>query len=107
MSDPKDYHTNAAALIIAAAETSGLLRDVAEALYFSNEHPDCCNGPSCLACGVLDKLADDFGEHISVGYDFYSEGFCLPSVSDAELAPFLGVVMPNTNSEEVATTAGS
>jgi hypothetical protein len=84
-----DFHNNAAALIVAAAQRSGLRRDVANALRCSQ---DVSRDGSCLACGVLDQLTENFGEHCgSPGYDFYGEGFCVTQYTDAELESFLHV----------------
>jgi hypothetical protein len=81
-------HNNAAALIIAAAEKSGLLRDVANALHYSSSS----DNPVCLACGVFEELTEQFGEYCTLpGYDFYGEGFCISEYSDEELRPYLYV----------------
>ena len=123
--EPNNFHNSATALVLEAALRSGLLRkvpaaqmkepavaahrlrDIAECLHFSSEHPACCNGPWCLACWMLVRLTDDFKEHCcngpdnleddidesisGIGYDFYGEGWCPPSVSDAEAARFCSV----------------
>lgn len=84
-----NFHNNAAALIIAAAKQSGLLRDVANALHHNSV---ISGGVDCLACGVLQELTEEFGEHcIAPGWDFYGEGFCIPEYSDEELRPYLQV----------------
>ena len=93
------FHDNAAALIVAAASQSGLLRDVANALRQSQEIHD----SGCLACGVLKELVENFGEYCSLpGYDFYGEGFCVTEYPDAELAPFLRVPFPLPNTAQDA-----
>jgi hypothetical protein len=55
-----NFHSNAAAMIIAAAKKSGLLDDVAEALCFLDKNP---TQSDCGACELLDDLADAFDEH--------------------------------------------
>ena len=56
-----NFHSNAAALIIAAAKKSGLFDEIAEALCFIDKVPY----PSfdCPACELLGNLADAFDEH--------------------------------------------
>jgi hypothetical protein len=56
-----NFHTDAAALILAAARKSGLLAEVAEALSFVNKHPNPSFG--CAACDILEKLAEEFDDH--------------------------------------------
>jgi len=95
MKMPMNYHYNAAALIIAAAEKSGLLRDVAQALRCADTgdgRPDgylaCAD--NCLACAVLEQLVDRFGDECRhPRAHHYGEDFELPKYSDAELAPYL------------------
>ena len=60
-------HSNAAALIIAAATKSGLLEEVARALYAFDNHYEppsgvCCNF-NCGPCELLSDLADAFDAH--------------------------------------------
>jgi hypothetical protein len=98
-----NYHNNAAALVITAAAQSGLLRDVANALHFSDTNP----GGGCLACGVLEELVEEFGEHCGLpGYDFYAEGFCVTDYSDEELRSYLRVpfALPRTIGSEMKGT---
>jgi hypothetical protein len=89
----KKVRISAAALIVAAAEKSGLLREVAEALCFFDKHrgdviPCACDGPDAL----LDALADAFDDHICesaiVVESFFGEGIDV-IVNDAEVAPYL------------------
>jgi hypothetical protein len=57
-----DIHTNAKTLIIQAAEKSGLLREVAELLWFENKYG--CPPLGCAAAELLNRLADAFDDHI-------------------------------------------
>lgn len=67
MKMPMNYHNSAAALIVTAAERSGLLRDVVQALRFADTgdgHVDsylACRD-NCLASAVLEELIDRFGD---------------------------------------------
>jgi hypothetical protein len=85
-----NIHTSAAALIIAAAEKSGLLREVAEALCCFNQYKR--QGFLCGPCMLRDDLADEFDTHVCFAAglleNFYGEGFT-PFFSDAEVAPYL------------------
>jgi hypothetical protein len=106
------FHKNAAAMIVAAAEASGLLRQVANALRqnmeiaFADDRQN--SSLTCLACGwggVLEELAENFGEYCSLpGYDFYGEGFCVTEYSDNELTLFLRLPyeLPQNEIEMVA-----
>lgn len=90
MTDPKNYHTNAAALIVAAAEKSGLLKNVAQALCFV----DTFKNPAgdCPVCAIVEELTGSFDalilEPASVIEGFYGEGVEV-RFTDAELAPYL------------------
>jgi hypothetical protein len=92
-----NFHTNAAALIVAAAEKSGLLEAVAEALCFIKKHPlptgECCNG-LCRACAIRDDLADRFDDHICsapiVLESFHGGGIAVGPFTKDEIAPHLG-----------------
>jgi hypothetical protein len=53
-----NFHDSAAALIVAAAERSGLLRDVAKVLH----HYKVGGDVGCLPCAVLVELTENFGE---------------------------------------------
>jgi hypothetical protein len=100
--DKANFHTNAAALIVAAAQKSGLLADVAEALCIVSKHPNPSFG--CAACDILDKLADEFDEHVcTAGIVVENRYGGIPQVTDDEVAAFLGI--PNdaaqpTNEQE-------
>jgi len=82
MAHDKKIHTSAAALIVAAAEKSGLLREVAEALYsFNHILPtpiDNCPH-DCPAEALCNALASEFDDHICtpgiVMESFFGEGF--------------------------------
>ncbi len=85
MIDQTDFYKNAAALIVAAAQSSGLLREVVDALCFIAKHPD--PEASCRACAILAELADAFDEHIAtpatVIESYYGEGFAAGAGSSA------------------------
>jgi hypothetical protein len=95
MTNQEKIHAQAADVILAAAEQSGLLREVAEALCCFDRWPvpshSPLNGwhPSFV---LRDTLAAAFDDHTCtpavVMEDFYGEGFS-PTFSDAELAPYL------------------
>jgi hypothetical protein len=58
-----DHHQSAKALIIAAAEKSGLLRETAKLLWFTEKYGGgdmCCTGGSCAPCNLLDRLVEEF-----------------------------------------------
>jgi hypothetical protein len=87
-----NIHTSAKALILEAAEKSGLLREVAELLWFANKH----SSPP-LSRALLDRLTDAFDDHIClpaiVAEDLYGDGVDIspwrPSDVD-EVDAFLG-----------------
>jgi hypothetical protein len=92
----KDPHDNAAALIVAAAAKSGLLKEIGEALLFINKYPtlngDCCNC-SCRACELYERLAEAFDVHCCLAQgvlaSFHGDGVDLDSFTADELAPYL------------------
>jgi hypothetical protein len=100
MSNQHNYHKSTAGLIIAAAEKSGLLADVAEALCFAAKHP---GAVECAACMILEKLADEFDAHVVTAScaieDLYGEGVGIGSFTDADLAPYLNA---QTNKDGLA-----
>jgi hypothetical protein len=77
MTEDKDIHDSARALIIEAAEKSGLLKSVAELLWFANEHPSAPGG-DCVVCELLHRLTEDLDDHVVlpniVADDMYGEG---------------------------------
>jgi hypothetical protein len=79
----------AAALLVAAADKSGLLASIAEALCFINKHPD----PDYRMRELQDALIDAFDGHVCLPAitleDFYGEGFDVGPLGAAELAPYL------------------
>jgi hypothetical protein len=86
------FHHTAAALIVAAAAKSGLLKEVAEVLRFIDTES--------LDPALIDKLreefADAFDDHICLAgcvlENFFNmEGLNTPPYTDAELEPYLGV----------------
>jgi hypothetical protein len=92
-----NFHTNAAALIIAAAKQSGLLDEIANALCFIDKVPN----PSfdCRACELLSALTDAFDKHVgddsladdTVG-QFHGESWeGFPQYSEEELRPYFSV----------------
>ena len=90
--DPKNYHTNAAALIVAAAARSGLLKDVAEALCFIDKTDNPTFG--CRACGIVEELTEEFDNSIGtparvIGIFHLDDNFYVGPFSEAELAPYL------------------
>ena len=88
-----DINTNAAALIVAAAEKSGLLKEVAEALCFIARH----GGDRSQVDAVLNDLADAFDDHICgpaiTLENLYGEGVEVGPFAENELAPFLQIPM--------------
>jgi hypothetical protein len=80
-----NFHTDAAALIVAAARKSGLLADVAEALCIISKHPNPSFG--CPACDILDKLADEFDDHVCTASIVIENRYGgIPQVTDDEVA---------------------
>ena len=83
-------HNNAAALIVAAAEKAGLLREVAEALCFFDKSAN----PLC-ACALRDEIVEQLDDLICtpalVMESFHGEGFSPRPPSDAELEPYLKI----------------
>ncbi len=90
---------------MAAAVKSGLLDDVATALWFAyqngntssdRDHP-CTGDYHCIACKVLEELADRFDEHVvaasCVAESFYGEGTSIDPMPGEEgrILPFLGL----------------
>ena len=62
-----DHHMSASALILKAAEASSLLKEVAEAIWFSSKHGPrnaCCTGGTCVPCELLERLTSAFDDHI-------------------------------------------
>jgi hypothetical protein len=92
MLDPKNYHTSAAALIVAAAARSGLLKEVAEALRFIDKTDNPTFG--CRACGIVEELTDKFvdlsGTPASVIEIFHlKHDVSVGPFTETELAPYL------------------
>jgi hypothetical protein len=92
-----DHHQSAKALIIKAAEKSGLLEQVAELLWFSSkaEVAMCCSGGTCPPCELLQQLTEDFDEHtctpgIVCGDTFLCEGLSISPEDKAEASAFVG-----------------
>jgi hypothetical protein len=88
----KNRHINAIALIVAAAEKSGLLKEVAEVLCFDDQNPNPAG--DCRACELYERLAEAFDDHTGLAAgvleSFHGEGFTISPYTDAELAPYLG-----------------
>ena len=97
-----NFHTSAAALIVAAAQKSGLLADVAEALCIVSKHPSPTSG--CAACDILKRLADDFDEHVCTAGMLIEDRYGgFPEVTGDEVAAFLGIpddAAQRTNQQE-------
>jgi hypothetical protein len=89
----ENFHTNAALLIITAAEKSGLLQEIAQVLRYADWTPP--NGWDCLACALREELIEAFDEHTCLASivleSFYGEGFFLQEASEEEVAPYLGI----------------
>jgi hypothetical protein len=89
----KNYHTSAAAMVVAAAEKSGLLKEVAETLCFIDKNPGGPEAVMCRACMIRDDLAEAFDDHVCLPAitleGIYGDGFGLDPYTDAELAPYL------------------
>ena len=61
-----DHHMSAAALILKAAEKSGLLKEVAEAIWFADKHRTELTryrAHVCIPCEVLRALTEAFDVH--------------------------------------------
>lgn len=87
----RPLHTSARALILAAAEKSGLLRGVAEALAFA--HKEGAPPFGCGPCELLGELTEAFDDHtglpartVASTYGCASEAVFVP---DDEVRPFL------------------
>jgi hypothetical protein len=91
MPNQYSYHESAAGLIVAAAEKSGLLEEVAEALCFIDKHPNPAG--DCRACELLDQLAEEFDAHTclpgTVIEGFHGDGIAIGPFTETELAPYL------------------
>jgi hypothetical protein len=88
------YHTSAAGLVLCAAQQSGLLEAVAELLCAKERFSEAgVDASGCLACELLQRLTDDFDEHIGVAEllweEFFGEGVGIPLCSKVELEPYL------------------
>ncbi len=97
-----NYHKSAVGLIVAAAEKSGLLEFVAEALCFVDKKQN----PSgdCPTCAILEKLADAFDAHcVDVALvieEFWGGPVGIGPFTKDELAPYLGTPMPDTSNTD-------
>jgi hypothetical protein len=93
MTPIEDADNNAAALIVAAAEKVGLLREVAEALCFFDKSAYPLF--ACRACALRDEIAEQLDDLICtpalVMENFHGEGFSPAPPSDAELEPYLKI----------------
>ena len=96
--DKFNFHNNAGALILAAAERSGLLKEVAEFLHWHEKRDRFAEGDrasaTCLACYLLDDLTEAFDDHTGLPVHIveatYGEGVGMYSETSAgELKPFL------------------
>jgi hypothetical protein len=98
-----DIHHSAKALLLEAAEKSGLLREVASLLWWADklQHaPQEVKSGVCPACELLNQLTDAFDEHIAEPYTAaasalkLSEGFGdyapVTPEDKAEAAAFVG-----------------
>lgn len=100
MKPGENFHTSAAVLIVTAAEKSGLLKEVAQALRYVDktryDQPDGTVAREfCPTCALLEELVEAFDEHTCLAVNtltrFYYESFNLPEFSEEELAPYLGI----------------
>ena len=70
-----NYHTDPRLLILEAAKRSGLLREVAELVWFADRHG---TAEWCPMCILIDELTDAFDAHIgmsaTVGGHVYVNG---------------------------------
>ena len=93
MTETADIHTNAKALIVKAAEKSGLLQEIAEFLWFTSRLK---TGGRCLACELVDELAEAFDDDIVLPHVFaervFGEGLCILPKPDEkpEVDAFIG-----------------
>lgn len=99
MKSKANFHTNAAALIVTAAEKSGLLREIAETLRYIDKYqahfPDGTVMREFSPTGeLLDALVEAFDDHTALAINtltsFYGESFN-PEASEEEIAPYLGI----------------
>jgi hypothetical protein len=72
------------------AEKSGLLKEVAEVLAFTNRNPNPSIG--CRECELLDQLADAFDDHTCLPALVIGQfhGGEIPPMTDVEITPYLG-----------------
>jgi hypothetical protein len=100
MTTRPNFHTSAAMLIVTAAEKSGLLQEIAQALRYADKtHYDMPDGTVarefCFACALREELIDAFDEHICLASivleSFHGEGFVPHEASEEEIAPYLGI----------------
>lgn len=72
-----NFHIDPRLLIVEAAERSGLLKEVANLIWFANQHGS--PGGLCPICALVDELTEAFDQHICtpaiVGEDMYGGGF--------------------------------
>jgi hypothetical protein len=99
-----DYHTDPRALLIEAAERSGLLKEIAHLLWFVEKHnlETCCNGGTCAPCELIAQLVEAFEEDVgSLPYilaeDIWGDGLDVSPHNDAELAEFEAFFNTNIN----------
>jgi hypothetical protein len=87
-----NFHNNAARLIVMAAEKSGLLQEIAQALHFADKTPW---NMDCFACALRDELIEAFDDHTCLAgivlEGFFGDGFDFQEASEEEIAPYLGV----------------
>ena len=90
-----NFHTNASLLIVTAAEKSGLLQEIAQALRYADKtHYDQPDGTTarefCLACVLRERLIEAFDEHICLASltleSFHGEGFVICEASEESRA---------------------
>jgi hypothetical protein len=94
MAEDNDIHNSAKALIIKAAEKSGLLEEVAGMLWWANkleQDPQspalCCSCGTCPACELLSDLTDAFDAHICCPGDAVERALSCEAIDPSPVTP--------------------
>jgi hypothetical protein len=95
MTQEKNYHTSAKELVLLAAEQSGLLKHIAEGLWYANKHGTIREW--CIACKMLEELTGEFDAHVLLAHgvieDLWGGGLAdiaPPPGSEHEVNRFIG-----------------
>jgi hypothetical protein len=100
MKPGENFHTSAALLIVTAAEKSGLLQEIAQALHYADkthydQPPGTVAREFCLGCTLLDAMTAALDEHrgeaVMTLEGFYDKDFVFRDASEDEIAPYLGI----------------